>query len=126
MLTIHGIRTCDSCKKAIRWAQEKGIDHSFHDWRNDGLDEDQLDMWLLDLGWEQVLNKRSTSWRELPKEVQNAVDADMARTLLIGNPTLIKRPLFTLDGSDEVVLGFTKDSQSALNRMLAGDEEGAL
>ena len=63
MLTLYGIKNCDTVKKARRWLEDHGIEYQFHDFRQDGLDKKQLSGWVEQLGWEAILNKRSTTWR---------------------------------------------------------------
>ncbi|MDX1399206.1 MAG: arsenate reductase, partial [Oceanospirillum sp.] len=62
-LTLYGIPNCDTVKKARTWLENNQLDYQFHDFRKDGLSESDLTLWCDALGWEQVLNKRSTSWR---------------------------------------------------------------
>ena len=45
MITIYGIKNCDTMKKAMRWLDEHGVDYRFHDYRKDGLDSRQLKAW---------------------------------------------------------------------------------
>ncbi|WP_020590971.1 arsenate reductase [Kiloniella laminariae] len=109
---IHGIKNCDTCRKAIKIFAGKAIPHSYHDFRADGLSEQQLDRWLQAVGWEKLLNRRGTSWRALPDDVKERIDADQAKSLMLENPTLIKRPVFEV--GDAVVVGFSKIEQEIL------------
>ena len=104
MITLFGIKNCDTIKKASNWLTEQGIDFQFHDYRSDGLDEVQLQQWCDELGWEQVLNRRGTTWRKLPEDVKNAINEASAIQLMLKQPAMIKRPL--LDTGDKRVLGF--------------------
>ena len=61
MLTLYGIKNCDTVKKARRWLEDHGVEYQFHDFRQDGLDKKQLSGWIEQLGWEVVVNKRSTT-----------------------------------------------------------------
>jgi len=93
MLTLYGIKNCDTVKKARRWLEDHGIDYQFQDFRQDGLEKKQLTNWVENLGWEAIVNKRSTTWRNL-SEKDKAVSTDpQAIKLLLANPTLIKRPV---------------------------------
>lgn len=93
MLTLYGIKNCDTVKKARKWLEAHDVDYQFHDFREDGLDKKELNNWLEKLGWEAVVNKRSTTWRNLSdKEKEISTNAE-ATKLLLANPTLIKRPL---------------------------------
>lgn len=105
---LYGIRNCDSVKKARKWLESAGIDYEFHDFREDGVDQSRLAAWCESPGWEVLLNRRSTSWRQLAEADRQDLDAGRAKALMLGQPTLIKRPV--LDTGDEVLVGFTEDT----------------
>ena len=104
MVTLYGIKNCDTVKKARNWLDLHGIDHQFHDFREDGLDSTKVNGWLQELGWETLVNKRSTSWKGLSPEQRETMDANLALTAIMEQPTLIKRPL--LDTGKERHTGF--------------------
>ncbi|MGB0732440.1 MAG: ArsC family reductase [Pontibacterium sp.] len=110
MTTVYGIKNCDTVKKARKWLESQGIEYHFHDYRVDGLNVDQLNAWIAELGWEAMLNKRSTTWRQLDQDIKDNLDQATATQVMIDNPTIIKRPL--LDTGDTRLLGF-KDTQYA-------------
>lgn len=93
MITLYGIKNCDTVKKARKWLEEHGVNYRFHDFREDGMGEVPLEKWLHEFGWEQVLNRRSTSWRELGDAQKNTMDNNSALALARTTPTLIKRPV---------------------------------
>ena len=64
MTKLYGIKNCDTVKKACRWLEANNIDYHFHDLRNDGIERPHVENWLTQLGWEKVLNKRSTTWKK--------------------------------------------------------------
>lgn len=107
MITLHGIKNCDTVKKARRWLDDHGIEYIFHDFREDGLDPKALQEWLGELGWEQLLNRRSTTWKQLSPERRDSMDAAAAKEAILEQPTLIKRPL--LDTGHERFVGFSAD-----------------
>lgn len=111
-MKIYGIKTCDTCRKALKAFEAAGRPHQFIDFRKDGLDEGDLDRWLNDLGWEALLNRRSTSWRALSEEERSDLDTQKVRSLLLSNPTLIKRPVF--DDGARICVGFGKKEQESL------------
>lgn len=115
MITIYGIKNCDTCRKALKWMQAEGIEHRFHDFRADGLNPDDLQHWLEAAGWETLLNRRGTTWRKLPDADKDNVDEAKAAALMQSNPTLIKRPVFAIANS--VVVGFKAVEQQ---QILAG------
>jgi len=113
MITVYGIKNCDTCKKALKWLAVEGIEHRFHDFRADGLDAADLVRWAKAAGWEKLLNRRGTTWRKLAEADRDGVDAAKAETLMVANPTLIKRPVFDA-GGDAVLVGFSAADQAAL------------
>lgn len=104
MTIIYGIPNCDTMKKARRWLDEHKIEHQFHDYRKNGLSAAQLTTWVNELGWENVLNRRGTTWRKLPDETKNTIDQASAITLMLEQPAMIKRPL--LEHAGHYHLGF--------------------
>jgi Spx/MgsR family transcriptional regulator len=107
MLTLYGIANCDTIKKARRWLDEHDLAYRFHDYRKDGLDESQLRTWADELGWENLLNRRGTTWRRLSDAEREDLDRDRAVALLLQYPAMIKRPL--LDTGAQRLLGFAAD-----------------
>jgi arsenate reductase len=118
MITVYGIKNCDTCRKALKWLDAEGIEARFHDFRADGLDAKDLDAWIAAAGWEAVLNKRGTTWRKLPKEQTDNADEGTARALMLEHPTLIKRPVFDL-GSNDIVIGFKAPEQEKIRAALS-------
>lgn len=104
MTTLFGIKNCDTIKKARNWLSEHDIDFQFHDYRTDGLEQQQLEQWCNELGWEQLLNRRGTTWRKLPDEIKDAIDESSAIALMLEQPAMIKRPL--LESGTQRLLGF--------------------
>lgn len=105
-VTLHGIKNCDTVKKAQKWLQAEAIDYEFRDFRESTPGIEEIAGWLQHCDWQQVLNKRSTSWKNLDQEQRDrATDATAVANLLHANPTLIKRPLLTID--DTVTVGFS-------------------
>ena len=107
MITIYGIKNCDTMKKAMRWLDEHGVEYRFHDYRKEGLDAGKLKAWEKELGWEALLNRRGQLWRKLPQSVRDGIDRQSALRLMEENPGIIKRPL--LDLGDHRVVGFSAD-----------------
>ena len=112
MITIYGIKNCDTMQKAFKWLAAKGIAYKFHDYREDGIDEPTIRLWLQHLPLAQVVNARSTTYRELPeREKAFASRADTAIALIIAHPSIVKRPLWHL-GSDDFILGWNEDKMN--------------
>jgi Spx/MgsR family transcriptional regulator len=104
MIVLYGIKNCDTCKKARAWLDNSHIVYQFHDYRVDGLTQKQLQGFAATLGWEKMLNRSSTSWRQLTPEQQADLTEAKALQLMLAFPTLIKRPI--LDTGRELLLGF--------------------
>ncbi|MDF1791336.1 MAG: Spx/MgsR family RNA polymerase-binding regulatory protein [Thalassobaculaceae bacterium] len=118
MITVWGLKNCDTCKKARTWLEGRGATFAFKDVRADGLTVDQITNWLATVGGEVLINRRGTTWRGLPPEIQAAADGDdSAIALMQANPALIKRPIFETDDG-AVIVGFSKKQQDALEARL--------
>jgi len=98
-IIVFGISNCDQVRKARNWLGEQGVAFEFHDFRKQGLSEAQVTEWINSLGWEQVINKRSTAWRALSDEEKANMNAATAATHATTTPTLIKRPLLAVNGT---------------------------
>ncbi|HBC7114720.1 TPA: ArsC family reductase [Raoultella ornithinolytica] len=108
MLTMYGIKNCDTIKKARRWLEANHIAYQFHDYRADGLDRELLNTFIAELGWEALLNTRGTTWRKLDEAVRAGINnADAAAALMLEMPAIIKRPLLCAPGQP-MLLGFSE------------------
>ena len=103
-LRVYGISACDTCRKARRWLDEQGIGYEYRDLREDALSARELTAWLREVGSERLVNRRSTTWRQLPAERRPSLDADDLADVLADYPTMIKRPVFVRGG--DVRVGF--------------------
>ena len=112
LITLYGIKNCDTVKKARNWLQESGIDYRFHDFREDGIERSDVAAWIDELGWETIVNRRSTTWKQLDAETRDAMDATSALEAVLEHPTLVKRPL--IDTGTERAVGFKPELYRAL------------
>ncbi|MGM8886429.1 Spx/MgsR family RNA polymerase-binding regulatory protein [Psychrobacter sp. 1U2] len=94
-ITIYGIKSCSTMKKAFIKLDDLNIDYTFHDYKKQGIDKDSLQRWVDELSIDKVLNKRGTTWRKLIDEQKEAADADVNKAidLLVENTSMIKRPI---------------------------------
>ena len=94
-LTIYGIKSCSTMKKAFTKLDELGVSYDFHDYKKQGIDKESVQRWVNELGIDKILNKRGTTWRKLSDEQKQAADSDVdnAIDLLIENTSMIKRPI---------------------------------
>jgi Spx/MgsR family transcriptional regulator len=113
MITLYGIRNCDACRKALKWLQNNDIGHSYIDIRESEMNADLLDKWLTSVSRDELLNRRSTTWRQIPPGERNKLTNKSARNLILRYPTVMKRPV--LDFGDQVILGFDASIYSDLN-----------
>ncbi|MEW5756624.1 MAG: ArsC family reductase [Pseudomonadota bacterium] len=117
MITVYGIKECDTVKKCLTWLVAHQLPYRFHDLRRDGLDKDLLQRWIDALGWEALVNKRSTTWRELPEKTKADLSESTVVEVLLAHPTLIKRPV--VDTGKTLLLGFHETDYAS--RWLARD-----
>ncbi|MCK8514728.1 arsenate reductase [Methylonatrum kenyense] len=106
MTVVYGIPNCDTCRKARRWLEANGIEYRFHDLRADGLDANQVEAWLQRSDASVLVNRRSTTWRQLADGERRQADGPDVARLLAANPTLVKRPLLETDGT--CLVGFAE------------------
>lgn len=111
-LVLYGIANCDTVRRARRELTAAGLAHRFHDFRKDGLDAAQIDRWLGSVNWEALLNRRGSTWRKLPPESRNGIDATRARSLMLEQPALIRRPV--IEDAGEILVGWDADRAALL------------
>ncbi len=106
MYTVYGIPNCDTVKKVFTWLDKHKIPYDFHDYKKSGISATVLKKWSMQVGWENFLNKRSTTWRELDAATQASVTNEKtAIALLIQHTSAIKRPVIEKDGK-VIAIGF--------------------
>ena len=110
--TLYGIKNCDTVRAARRWLEEHKVDFTFHDVRDTPLSPTQLKNWLKQLGLDTLVNKRSTTWKQLSAPQRDTLNLESAIELLLEYPTLMKRPL--LDTGSALHLGFKAADYQAL------------
>lgn len=114
-ITVYGIPNCDTVKKARRWLDGGGLVYEFHDYRKRGVEPDRLARWAEAEGWQALLNRRGTTFRRLSDEDRGDLHAAKAIRLMIGHPSLIKRPVVEYARADGegLLLGFDEQRWSA-------------
>jgi len=111
-MKLYGIPNCDSVKKARKLLNELGADYQFHDFRKDGIELEQLQSWQQAVAFNTLINKRSTSWRQLSDEQKQDLEQNQNLTILLENPTLIKRPV--IEYKDKIIVGFNAETLKSL------------
>lgn len=114
MITLYGIPNCDTCRKARKWLDAAGIEHRFHDFREDGLEAGPLEAWSAELGLDKLVNRRGTTWRKLADDQKARLDTEPT-ALLVENPTLLKRPV--IDLGERRLVGFDASVTSVLEAL---------
>ena len=115
MIKFVGLKNCDTCRKAKKWLEAEGFEFTYQDVRADGLNENDLQKWSKAVGWENLLNKRGTTWRNLDDTLKANVDEAKAIALMVEHPALMKRPVF--DAGDQVILGFKQPQLDELTSL---------
>ncbi|MEM7303721.1 MAG: Spx/MgsR family RNA polymerase-binding regulatory protein [Pseudomonadota bacterium] len=105
-MKITLLSNCDKCRAALKWIKEQGIDAAVIDIRKDGIEESDLKRWMTELGWEVLLNRRSTTWRGLSDAAKADPDNEKAIALIMAHPTLMKRPV--IESNNGLTVGFDK------------------
>jgi Spx/MgsR family transcriptional regulator len=109
---IHGIRNCDTMKKARTWLESHEVGYQFHDYKESGIDRATLERWSKIIGWETLLNRAGTTFRKLPDEAKENLDERKALKLMLDQPSMIKRPV--LERGRTLLVGFSPEKYSAL------------
>ena len=109
MYIIYGIPNCDTVRKTLNWFQKHKIAYDFYNYKTNGVSPEKLKQWSKQVGWESLLNKKGTTWKQLDKKIQVVVITEKtAIQWLIENTSAIKRPL--IEKADKVItLGFDEE-----------------
>jgi arsenate reductase len=108
IITMYGIKNCDTIKKARAWLDGRGIEYRFHDYKAAGIDRARLERWIDAHGWEALCNRAGTTFRKLPDADKQDLSASKAIALMLQHPSIIKRPVLEID--EQVLVGFDVDS----------------
>ncbi len=103
-VTIHGIKACDTMKKARAWLEANGVAHAFHDYKAAPPEKALLERWAKQVGWEVLLNRAGTTFRALPDAETQALNEKKAIALMLKQPSMIKRPVLEVNGA--LLVGF--------------------
>ncbi len=111
-ITVYGIRNCDTMKKAFAWLDGHRIAYDFHDYKKAGVAKAQLLKWCRAAGWETVLNRAGPTFRRLPDGDKQNLTQEKAVALMMGNPSMIKRPI--VETGEALEIGFKPERYEAL------------
>jgi len=110
-VTLHGIKNCDTMKKAWSWLDDRGIAYVLHDYKTAGIDRQTLERWTAEVGWETLLNRAGTTFRKLPEKEREELTEKKAVALMLAQPSMIKRPVLDVGGT--LVVGFKPEVYAA-------------
>ncbi len=111
-MIMYGIPNCDTIKKARAFLNKNNLYYEFHDYKKQGVDTGLLKHWCDSFGYENVLNRRGTTWRKLDDETKASINQETAILLMQELPSMIKRPI--LDTGKKLVLGFVQSEYESL------------
>lgn len=103
-MKMYGIPNCDTVRKARKFLEASKVDYEFHDFKKLGLQLETINSWLNKQPLDTLINKRSTSWKQLTDDQKSALTSGSDLTILTEMPTLIKRPVLETD--DDLFIGF--------------------
>ncbi|UWQ19499.1 arsenate reductase family protein [Jannaschia sp. M317] len=106
-MVLNGLKTCDTCRKALKAVLAAGLEGRLRDFRAEPPSRDEVAKWHANLG-DALLNTRSTTWRGLSEADRAADPID----LMLAHPALIKRPVVETEGV--LMLGWAPPTQRAL------------
>jgi arsenate reductase len=112
MVTIYGIKNCDTMKKARAWLDAHKVKAAFHDYKASGVDKATLEDWAKKVGWEILLNRAGTTFKKLPEADKEGLTEKKAIALMLAQPSMIKRPV--LEAKGKLTVGFKPESYQAL------------
>jgi len=106
MKTVYAIPNCNTVKKALDWLKANKVAYEFHDYKKKGITATQLTAWSKQIGWEALINKKGTTWKQLTNEFQETITNQKAAiALMMEKTSVIRRPLIEEDGK-VLVIGF--------------------
>ena len=105
-MTLYGIKNCNTVKSAMTWLKKNNVAIDFHDYKSKGITDDKLKSWSKQAGWESLVNKKGTTWRQLDDATQKKITTEAAAIALMREKTsVIKRPIIEKDGKI-IAVGF--------------------
>jgi len=110
-VTIHGIKACDTMKKARAWLEARGVAYAYHDYKAEGVERGMLEGWARVVGWETLLNRAGTTFRMLSDADKVGLTQAKAVDLMLAQPSMIKRPVLDVDGT--LIVGFKPEIYAA-------------
>lgn len=114
MINVYGIKNCNTVKSALDWLKKNNVETNFHDYKTKGVTKPMLKSWIDQVGWESLVNKRGTTWRQLPEDVKEKITTERAAIdLMLEKTSVIKRPLLEKNGK-VLTVGFDEETYKKL------------
>ncbi len=114
-MKLYGIANCSTVKKARQWLADRNQEIAFHDFKKAGIERGLIEHWLEKMDWQDLVNKKGTTWRQLDDAEKAAVqDTASAIELMLKKPSVIKRPV--LESGNRIVVGFDENKFSEMIR----------
>jgi len=107
-IQLYGIKNCDTVKKALVYLNDHDVNYQFIDFRQNPISKQVLIKMVDSVGWELLINKRSTTYRSLSEEEKSNINYDLVLSL----PTLIKRPVMVR--GENILVGFSEQQYAKL------------
>jgi arsenate reductase len=107
-IVLYGIKNCDTMKKARTWLDNHGVQYEFHDYKTAGIDAGRLSRWCAEVGWEKLLNRAGTTFRNLPEAQKTGLNERKAVSLMLAQPSMIKRPV--METGKRLLVGFAPEA----------------
>ena len=108
-MIVYGIKNCNTVKSALDWLKEHRVTYDFHDYKSKGISEEKLKSWSRQVGWESLVNRKGTTWRQLPdSQKQKMTNQAAAIRLMMEKTSVIRRPLIEEKGK-VLLLGFSAE-----------------
>jgi len=112
-MKVYGITNCDTVKKALDWLKANHVDYEFHDFKKLGISQEKLKEWDQKAGYENFLNKKGLTWKQLDPQVKESIKTNTdALQLLQVKTSMIKRPVIETDNS--LLFGFDEEAYKKL------------
>ena len=111
-ITLFGIKNCDTMKKARAWLDAHGVAYALHDYKAAGIERAVLEGWVRQVGWETLLNRAGTTFRKLPEDQKRGLTEANAITLMLAQPSMIKRPVLLRENG--IIVGFKPEQYEAV------------
>ena len=106
MITMYGIPNCDKIKEAKIWLEKHNVEYDFYNYKTKGCNERLAKKLLSHFSYDDLINKRGTTWRKLPESIRSSMDEIVAIDLMKSQPAIIVRPIFQID--EKWIIGFSE------------------